>query len=111
VDDFITVCLIPYKAILVILTKLEVLQNPEVEKLFDSAKEFGLQKGTSAFATDVVQKIDHPTTQHGIHSIGIYTVPVHLSLDEYSQKFHRVVDNFLALPAVKKNVLKYELVR
>ncbi|KAJ7288872.1 hypothetical protein C8J57DRAFT_1281464 [Mycena rebaudengoi] len=92
VDDFIT-----------------VLQNPEVEKLFDSAKEFGHQKGTSAFATDVVQKIDHPTTQHGIHSIGIYTVPAHLSLDEYGQKFHRVVENFLALPAVKKNLLKYEL--
>jgi hypothetical protein len=94
-----------------VLTKFEVLQNPEVKKLFDSAKEFGHQKGTSAFATDVVQKIDHPTTQHGIHSIGIYTVPAHLSLDEYGQKFHRVVENFLALPAVKKNLLKYELVR
>ncbi|KAJ7690884.1 hypothetical protein B0H17DRAFT_1201453 [Mycena rosella] len=89
---------------------VEVLLDAEVQKLFQKAEEFGLQSGTAAFSADVVPKINrNVSTQNPVHILGIYKVPTHLSRDEYGQKFHAFVEKYIALPAIQKNLVRYEV--
>jgi hypothetical protein len=39
------------------------------------------------------------------------TVPDHLAPAQCNQKFHALVDDFVALPIIQKNLVKYEMVR
>ncbi|KAJ7445412.1 hypothetical protein FB451DRAFT_1292782 [Mycena latifolia] len=88
----------------------EVLADAEVQKLFQKAEEFGLQSGTFAFSADVVVKINrNVATQNPVCITGIYKVPTHLSRDEYGAKFHAFVEKYTALPAIQKNLIRYEV--
>ncbi|KAJ7441981.1 hypothetical protein FB451DRAFT_1298050 [Mycena latifolia] len=90
---------------------VEVLTDAEVQKLFHKAEEFGLQSGTFAFSADVVYKINrNVATRNPVCITGIYKVPTHLSRDEYGAKFHAFVEKYTALPAIQKNLIRYEVV-
>jgi len=82
-----------------------------VQQLVEAAKQFGLQSGACVFPADIVSKIDSPSVEDAVHIIGIYKVPRDLTAEEYGQKFNAFVENYVALPAIQKNLVKYELVR
>lgn len=82
-----------------------------MQKLFQKAKEFGLQSGTSTFSTDDMPKINRNVSmQNPVRILGIYKVPTHLSHDEYVKNFHTFVEKYVALPAIQKNLVRYEVV-
>jgi hypothetical protein len=61
---------------------------------------------------DVVPKINSSVTPTGgIHVMGFYNVPPHVSFEQHVQKHHAFMDNAVALPAVQKNFRKLERVR
>jgi hypothetical protein len=87
--------------------------DPEVRRLVEKGKEFGPPSGSYVFAADVVAKYDNPAPRDGAtHVISVYNVPPHVSSRkfEHDQKFEEFVDNFLAAPKVKKNVVRLEMV-
>ncbi|KAJ7436904.1 hypothetical protein B0H11DRAFT_2108983 [Mycena galericulata] len=89
---------------------VEVFADAEVQQLFKKVEEFGLQSGTSGFSADAVPKINkNVSTQNPVHILGIYQVPPHLSRDEYGQKFQAFVEKYIALPAIQKNLVRYEV--
>ncbi|KAJ7205966.1 hypothetical protein GGX14DRAFT_397247 [Mycena pura] len=90
---------------------VEVLADAEVQKLFQKTEDFGLQSATFAFSADVAPKINRnvTSTQKPVRIVGIYKVPTHLSRDEYGQKFHAFVEKYIALPAIQKNLVRYEV--
>jgi hypothetical protein len=46
-----------------------------------------------------------------VQVIGIQKVPSHLSKEEFETKYETLIDELLALPQFKENLLKVELVR
>jgi hypothetical protein len=87
--------------------------DPEVRRLVEKGKEFVPPSGSYVFAADVVAKYDNPAPRDGAaHLISVYNVPPHVSSRnfEYDQKYEEFIDNFLAVPNVKKNVVKLEMV-
>ncbi|KAJ7908933.1 hypothetical protein B0H13DRAFT_2330924 [Mycena leptocephala] len=83
--------------------------NPEVQKVFERGKEFGLHRGTCAFGVDVVPKIDSSVTPTGgIRVMGFYNVPPYVFSEQHFQKHHVFMDNAVALPAMQKNFRKLE---
>ncbi|KAJ7218354.1 hypothetical protein GGX14DRAFT_390125 [Mycena pura] len=44
-----------------------------------------------------------------VRAVGIYKCPSHLSKDQFVQKVSLFMDNLMAAPIFKDNVLKYEL--
>ncbi|KAJ7793822.1 hypothetical protein B0H13DRAFT_1935379 [Mycena leptocephala] len=88
----------------------KVLTHPDAQKIIKRGKkEFGMHIGARAFSVDVVPKIDSPAGQSGVHLMGVYTVPDHLATAQHEQKFHALVDDFVAFPIIQKNLMKYEM--
>jgi hypothetical protein len=96
------------------LIPLKVFCDAEVQKVFDSGKELGLQSGICTFSADVVAKIDSasPDAQNGpgVHTVAILRVPHTLSPEQYAQQIHPLIDKLTALPAAQKTFRKYDLV-
>ncbi|KAJ7856896.1 hypothetical protein B0H13DRAFT_2357165 [Mycena leptocephala] len=92
---------------------LAVFCDSEVQKVFDSGKELGLQSGICTFSADVVAKIDSasPDAQNGpgVHTVAILRVPHVLSPEQYAQQIHPLIDKLTALPAAQKTFRKYDL--
>jgi len=88
---------------------LALMQDAGVRKVAEKGHEFGLQSNGYAFAADVIAKHDNPAPQDGAHLICVYNVPPHISTQEHDQKFEDFIDNFLAVPAVKKNFVRFEM--
>jgi hypothetical protein len=89
------------------------LGDPEVCRLVEKGKEFGPPSGSYVFAADVVVKHDNPAPRDGtVHLICVYNVPPHVSSRklEHDQKFEESIENYLAIPKVKKNVVRLEMV-
>jgi hypothetical protein len=87
--------------------------DPEVRRLVEKGKEFGPPSGSYVFAADVVAKYDNPAPRDGAaHLFTVYNVPPHVSSRklEHDQKYEEFVDNFLAVPKVKKNIVRLEMV-
>ncbi|KAJ6562218.1 hypothetical protein B0H19DRAFT_1233922, partial [Mycena capillaripes] len=87
-----------------------VLKDPEVLEVFKKGKEFGLHNGSFGLAADVVPKIDNPTPRDRIHLICVYKASPNVSPD-HDQKFDAMLDNFVALPGLQKNVVNFEMWR
>ncbi|KAJ7880433.1 hypothetical protein B0H13DRAFT_1891833 [Mycena leptocephala] len=81
---------------------LAVFCDAEVQKVFDSGKELGLQSGICTFSADVVAKIDSasPDAQNGpgVYTVAILRVPHILSPEQYAQQIHPLIDKLTALP-------------
>ncbi|KAJ7909007.1 hypothetical protein B0H13DRAFT_2330856 [Mycena leptocephala] len=60
-------------------------------------------------AADVVAKRDNPAPRDAAHLFCVYNVPPHISSRkfEHDQNFEGFIDNFLAIPKVKKNFWKH----
>jgi hypothetical protein len=87
--------------------------DPEVRRLVEKGKEFGPPSGSYVFAADVVAKYDNPAPRDGAaHMISVYNVPPHVSSRkfEHDLKIEEFIDTLLALPKVKKNVVRLEMV-
>jgi hypothetical protein len=59
-----------------------------------------------------VAKHDNPAPRDGAHLFCVYNVPPHVSSRkfEHDQNFEEFIDNFLAVPKVKKNFVRFEMV-
>ncbi|KAJ7896567.1 hypothetical protein B0H13DRAFT_1885072 [Mycena leptocephala] len=91
---------------------LALLGDPEVRRLVEKGKEFGPPSGSYVFAADVVARFDNPAPRDGaVHLISPYNVPPHVSSRkfEHDQKFEEFIHNFIAVPKVKKNVVRLEM--
>ncbi|KAJ7896571.1 hypothetical protein B0H13DRAFT_1885076 [Mycena leptocephala] len=91
---------------------LALVGDPEVRRLVEKGKEFGPPSGSYIFAADVVAKYDNPAPRDGAaHMISVYNVPPHVSSRkfEHDQKIEEFIDTLLALPKVKKNVVRLEM--
>jgi hypothetical protein len=89
------------------------LGDPEVRGLIEKGKEVGPPSSSYVFAADVLAKHDNPAPRDGAaHLICVYNVPPHVSSRklEHDQKFEEFIDNYLAVPKVKKNVVRFEMV-
>ncbi|KAJ7885812.1 hypothetical protein B0H13DRAFT_2343079 [Mycena leptocephala] len=91
---------------------LAFLGDPEVRGLIEKGKEVGPPSSSYVFAADVLAKHDNPAPRDGAaHLICVYNVPPHVSSRklEHDQKFEEFIDNYLAVPKVKKNVVRFEM--
>ncbi|KAF8147310.1 hypothetical protein K438DRAFT_484412 [Mycena galopus ATCC 62051] len=88
---------------------LAMLEDATVQKIVANIQESGLLSDSHSFCMDVLPKIDNPTPASGIHTIGIYQTPPNLPAEKFSQKFLAFIDKWIAHPAVKKNLVNYEL--
>ncbi|KAJ6502802.1 hypothetical protein C8R47DRAFT_216335 [Mycena vitilis] len=89
---------------------MEVSADAEVRTILERGKEFGLQSPSlAAFSVDVVTKVSTCTPEEGIHSIGIFKLPSNLSAEDYCEKFRRLAENFVGLPMIASDLLRYEL--
>jgi hypothetical protein len=90
----------------------KVLSDPEVQKKFQGSRQSGLQNGARVFATDLVPQIDAPARERStIRMLRFYSVRRHLSTDDYEKKFQTLLEKYVALPVVQKNLTCGELVR
>ncbi|KAJ7885804.1 hypothetical protein B0H13DRAFT_1889431 [Mycena leptocephala] len=90
---------------------LALLGDPEARRLIEKGKEFGPPSGSYVFAADVIAKHDNPAPRDGAHLFCVYNVPPHVSSRkfEHDQNFEEFIDNFLAVPKVKKNFVRFEM--
>ncbi|KAJ7656790.1 hypothetical protein DFH06DRAFT_1198578, partial [Mycena polygramma] len=87
-----------------------VLGDAAVQTLFRRVEESGVQPGNWVVPAYVTPKIESSVPARDmVHIIGVYNVPRDVSVEEYSQKFHAFVDKYVALAAVQKNLVNYEL--
>ncbi|KAJ6514465.1 hypothetical protein C8R47DRAFT_572400 [Mycena vitilis] len=88
----------------------QVLGDAAVQALFRKAEESGVRPGHWLVPSYVTRKIESSVpAQDMVHIIGVYNVPPDVSVEEYSQKFHVFVDKYVALAAVQKNLVNYDL--
>ncbi|KAJ7230348.1 hypothetical protein GGX14DRAFT_582910 [Mycena pura] len=88
----------------------EVLADPEVRKLVEKGKEFGLHSSTYAFSADVDAKIDNPAPEGNAHMICVYNVPSDTSDEKHDNTYHEWLENtFIRVPAVKKHFVRLEV--
>ncbi|KAJ7896581.1 hypothetical protein B0H13DRAFT_1885086 [Mycena leptocephala] len=102
----------PREHVVLVEVHCELVGDPEVRRLVEKGKEFGPPSGSYVFAADVVPKYDNPAPRDSAaHVISVYNVPPHVSSRkfEHDQKFEEFIDNFLAAPKVKKNVVRLEM--
>ncbi|KAJ7121556.1 hypothetical protein C8R44DRAFT_876945 [Mycena epipterygia] len=71
---------------------LALLGAAEVQKVVEKGKEFGLHSNSYGFSAEVVAKHDNPALRM-----------------QHDQKFENFIDNFLSVPAVKKNFVRFEM--
>ncbi|KAJ7846899.1 hypothetical protein B0H14DRAFT_3131087 [Mycena olivaceomarginata] len=88
---------------------LAMLAAPEFRQAFEKGKEFGLQTYSSGFSAEVVAKIDDPAPQDAAHLVCVYNVPPHISSLQHDQKFEDFINNFISVPAVQKNFIRFEM--
>ncbi|KAJ7676534.1 hypothetical protein DFH06DRAFT_1428042, partial [Mycena polygramma] len=89
---------------------MEVSADAEVKTILERGKEFGLQSPSlAAFSVDVITKISPCTPEQGINSIGIFKLPGNLSAEDYREKFRRLAENFIEMPLIASDLLRYEL--
>ncbi|KAJ7817737.1 hypothetical protein B0H14DRAFT_2841530 [Mycena olivaceomarginata] len=86
-----------------------MVKDPGVLKFYEREHEFCIQTKATAFCVDVVPKLGSPTSRDNAHSIGVYKVPRHLSVEEYTKRFHAVIDSWVGLPSTKEHGAKYEV--
>jgi hypothetical protein len=86
----------------------KMVEDPAVQKVV--ARESGLLDACT-FCADVVPKFDSHATPNGIHNVVIYKMPSNVSVEQYPQKYLALIDNWIARPAVWKNLIKFEQVR
>ncbi|KAJ6493903.1 hypothetical protein C8R47DRAFT_1267200 [Mycena vitilis] len=89
---------------------MEVSADAEVKTILERGREFGLQSPTlAAFSVDVITKISPCTSEQGINSIGVFKLPGNLSAEDYREKFRRLAENFIEMPLIASDLLRYEL--
>ncbi|KAJ7896585.1 hypothetical protein B0H13DRAFT_2338318 [Mycena leptocephala] len=90
---------------------LALLGDPEARRLIEKGKEFVPPSGSCVFAADVVAKHDNPAPRDAAHLFCVYNIPPHVSSRkfEHDQNFEEFIDNFLAVPKVKKNFVRFEM--
>ncbi|KAF7340344.1 hypothetical protein MVEN_01953600 [Mycena venus] len=88
---------------------LALLGDAGFQKVAENGKEFGLHSNSYGFAADVVTKLDNPSPQGAVHMMFVYGVPPHVSTAHHDQKFNEFTDNFVAIPAVRKNFVTFEV--
>ncbi|KAJ7920174.1 hypothetical protein B0H13DRAFT_1867806 [Mycena leptocephala] len=77
-----------------IWSQVKYLKHPDAQKIIEKGKkEFGMHIGARAFSVDVVPK-SIPQEKRRCSSHG-------------SQKFHALVDDFVALPIIQQKLVKY----
>ncbi|KAJ7885816.1 hypothetical protein B0H13DRAFT_1889443 [Mycena leptocephala] len=102
----------PREHVVFVKVHCELLGDPEVRRLVEKGKEFGPPSGSYFFAADVVARFDNPAPRDGaVHLISPYNVPPHVSSRkfEHDQKYEEFIANFLAVPKIKKNVVRLEM--
>ncbi|KAJ7153936.1 hypothetical protein C8R43DRAFT_1001532 [Mycena crocata] len=87
-----------------------LLRDPALQKLFAEADDFDFRKNATAFAADIITKIEGPgsgTTAH-TNVICIYHCPPNMSSHEFGKKMEDVMDRITALP-IARLILSYTL--
>ncbi|KAJ6459992.1 hypothetical protein C8R45DRAFT_1030240 [Mycena sanguinolenta] len=87
----------------------EVLAAPEVRKVFDMGKEWGLHDFSSGFAATVVPKIDNPAPKDGKHLICVYNVPPSLSSAQHDNKWVEFMDEFIEVVARRNHFVRFDM--
>ncbi|KAJ7656751.1 hypothetical protein DFH06DRAFT_1198429 [Mycena polygramma] len=110
-DDHVGLFAFPAREPAVALAiQTEVLGDAAVQALFCRAGESGVQPGNWVVPAHMTRKIKSSVpARDRVHIVGVYHVPRDVSVEEYSPKFHAFVDKYVALPAVQKNLVNYEL--
>ncbi|KAJ7106672.1 hypothetical protein C8R44DRAFT_326094 [Mycena epipterygia] len=89
---------------------LETAGDPTVMRVVAGAiADFGLDVGSCVFHANVVTKIDLPSHQDSVWGCTIHPVPVHLSKAQLEQRIEALADTFIAVPVVKKNLLRFKM--
>ncbi|KAJ7931763.1 hypothetical protein B0H13DRAFT_1957522 [Mycena leptocephala] len=86
----------------------EMLEDPALQKLLAEFDDFGFRTGATAFAADVITKIDAPGATADTYLIAIYNRPPHLSAEELAQKMEGWMERISALP-VRDRLSSYSL--
>ncbi|KAK6978244.1 hypothetical protein R3P38DRAFT_500566 [Favolaschia claudopus] len=87
-----------------------VLAAPEVRKVYDKGKEFGLHSSTFGSAASLSIYIDSPMPKNAMHLFCVYNVPFELSVSEaHGRSWDVLIDNFVGLPVVQENFSKFEI--
>ncbi|KAJ6459993.1 hypothetical protein C8R45DRAFT_1109355 [Mycena sanguinolenta] len=87
----------------------EVLAAPEVQKVFDTGKEWGLHAHSSGFSATVATKIDNPAPRDGAHLFCVYNVPRSVSSAEHDKKFVEYIESFVEVPVCRKHFVRFEM--
>ncbi|KAF7346965.1 hypothetical protein MVEN_01449300 [Mycena venus] len=88
---------------------VEVLADPNVQKLVAEAEEFGFQTGGTSFGVNVVTKMQRDTPGTNVHAFGICSAPPQVSAAQFTANFEAFIEKFLELPIVRKNFVKYTI--
>ncbi|KAF7342585.1 hypothetical protein MSAN_02015200 [Mycena sanguinolenta] len=86
-----------------------ILATAEVRGLFDMGKEWGLHNYSSGFSATAATKIDNPAPKGGAHLFCVYNVPRSVSSPEHDKKFVDYIENFVQVPACRKNFVRFEM--
>jgi hypothetical protein len=87
-----------------------MLEDPALQKLLAEFDDFGFRTGATAFAADVITKIDAPGATSDTYLIAIYNRPPRLSAEELAQKMEGWMERISALP-VRDRLSSYSLVQ
>ncbi|KAJ7689960.1 hypothetical protein B0H17DRAFT_1201986 [Mycena rosella] len=76
----------------------EMLKDPALQKLLAEADNFGFRKGATAFAADIITKVDTPGVTAGTNVVCVYHRPPHLSAERFAKQMKELMDKIIALP-------------
>ncbi|KAJ7743043.1 hypothetical protein DFH07DRAFT_777534 [Mycena maculata] len=82
----------------VYLPPVQMLKDPALQKLLAESDDFGFRKGATAFAADIITKIDAPGVTPGTSVICVYNRPPHLSTEQFGQQMEDLMDKITVQP-------------
>ncbi|KAF7373912.1 hypothetical protein MSAN_00603600 [Mycena sanguinolenta] len=74
----------------------QMLKDPALQKLLTESDDFGFRTGATAFAADVITKVEVPGATAGTNVICIYHQPPNMSAGEFAQNMGNLMDKISA---------------
>ncbi|KAJ7703722.1 hypothetical protein B0H17DRAFT_1127326 [Mycena rosella] len=76
----------------------QMLKDPALQKLLAEADNFGFRKGATAFAADIITKVETPGVTAGTNVVAVFHRPPHLSAERFAKQMEELMDKVIALP-------------
>ncbi|KAF8152822.1 hypothetical protein K438DRAFT_1987687 [Mycena galopus ATCC 62051] len=87
------------------------LSDPDMLVKIDGVPELELQTRSNTFSIDIQPVMDRESrvdSKDRVHNFWVYKIPEHMSKKEYEQKFHKLFEDYSAVPVAQKNFVKLE---